>query len=103
MWKTTRLFDFFGKYQKGRPRIEYALTLDKVFSTWIRDRIADFGFIDDQDFLTILLKTPNGGRPITEYFITLDMAKELAMVGGTVRIEYFEKAIDKFKSILENA
>ena len=50
------------------------------FANWIKSRIADFGFIDDQDFLTILSKTPNGGRPSREYFITLDMAKELSMV-----------------------
>ena len=30
------------------------------FANWIKSRIADFGFIDDQDFLTILSKTPNG-------------------------------------------
>ena len=50
------------------------------FANWIKNRIADFGFIDGQDFLTILSKTPNGGRPSTEYFITINMAKELAMV-----------------------
>ena len=50
------------------------------FANWIKSRIADFGFIDGQDFLTILSKTPNGGRPSREYYITLDMAKELAMV-----------------------
>ena len=50
------------------------------FANWIKSRIADFGFIDGQDFLTILSKTPNGGRPSREYYISLDMAKELAMV-----------------------
>ena len=34
----------------------------RKFANWIKSRIADFGFIDDQDFLTILSKTPNGGR-----------------------------------------
>ena len=53
------------------------------FANWIKSRIADFGFIDGQDFLTILSKTPNGGRPSREYHITLDMAKELAMVERT--------------------
>ena len=47
------------------------------FANWIKSRIADFGFIDNQDFLTILSKTSNGGRPSREYYITLDMAKEL--------------------------
>ena len=50
------------------------------FANWIKSRIADFGFIDGQDFLTILSKTPNSGRPSREYYISLDMAKELSMV-----------------------
>ena len=29
------------------------------FANWIKSRIADFGFIDGQDFLTILSKTPS--------------------------------------------
>ena len=45
------------------------------FANWIKSRIADFGFIKDQDFLTILSKAPNGGRPSREYYISLDMMK----------------------------
>ena len=40
------------------------------FANWIKSRIADFGFIDGQDFLTILSKTPKGGRPSREYLVT---------------------------------
>ncbi|WP_392559368.1 antA/AntB antirepressor family protein [Orbus mooreae] len=50
------------------------------FTNWIQSRIADYGFIEGKDFLINLLKTPNGGRPSKEYFITIDMAKELSMV-----------------------
>ena len=45
------------------------------FANWIKSRIADFGFIDGQDFLTILSKTPNSGRPSREYYISLGMMK----------------------------
>ena len=50
------------------------------FSAWIAKRIEKYGFVQDQDFLINLSKTPTGGRPTTDYHITLDMAKELSMV-----------------------
>ncbi|WP_334473406.1 antA/AntB antirepressor family protein [Arsenophonus sp. PmNCSU2021_1] len=50
------------------------------FADWIKDRIQQYGFIESQDFIVILGKTPNGGRPTKEYAISLDMAKELSMV-----------------------
>ena len=50
------------------------------FANWIKNRIEKYGFIENHDFLITLSKTPNGGRPSQEYFITLDMAKQLAMV-----------------------
>ena len=50
------------------------------FSNWIKNRVEKYGFVENVDFLIILSKTPNGGRPSQEYFITLDMAKQLAMV-----------------------
>ncbi|MFS1583842.1 MAG: antA/AntB antirepressor family protein, partial [Candidatus Arsenophonus phytopathogenicus] len=48
------------------------------FADWIKDRIQQYGFIESQDFIVILGKTPNGGRPAKEYHISLDMAKELS-------------------------
>ena len=35
--------------------------------------------MENQDFL-VATKKPNGGRPAIEYHLTLDMAKEVAMV-----------------------
>lgn len=53
------------------------------FSTWIKNRIADYDFVENQDFITAPQKygTANGGYATRkEYYITLDMAKELSMV-----------------------
>lgn len=58
------------------------LEVGKDFSTWMNDRIQQYGFLENQDFVIF----PNTGeksgrgRPTKEYAITLDMAKELAMV-----------------------
>lgn len=51
------------------------------FATWIKDRIEQYGFAEDLDFFGISRKT--GGRPRADYFLTINMAKELAMVERT--------------------
>lgn len=48
------------------------------FANWIKSRIHEYGFKENDDFLTNLSKSH--GRPSKDYIITLDMAKELAMV-----------------------
>lgn len=54
----------------------------RQFSDWIKQRIAEYDFIENQDFVSFSqnCEKPKGGRPTTEYAITLDMAKELSMV-----------------------
>ena len=68
----------------ARELHEY-LEVKRDFSTWFKDRVFEYGFIENVDFVVDtfspnLGKTPNGGRPRTEYHITLGLAKELAMV-----------------------
>ena len=52
------------------------------FSTWIKSRIEKYGFVENQDFVVFhkKMENPQGGRPAIEYQISLDMAKELAIV-----------------------
>lgn len=57
------------------------------FSTWIKKRIADYGFVEGVDFVQNTFPQKNGtlesityGRSKIEYYISLDMAKELSMV-----------------------
>ncbi|MBD9419844.1 antA/AntB antirepressor family protein [Achromobacter sp. ACM04] len=58
------------------------LEVGKDFSTWIKDRIDQYAFVEHQDFevFTEIGENLRGGRPIKEYVLTLDMAKELSMV-----------------------
>lgn len=71
------------------------------FNDWISRRIDEYGFEEGKDFYSKLSKSH--GRPSKEYFISLDMAKELAMVenneqGRKIR-QYFievEKNARKF-------
>ncbi len=74
------------------------------FSNWITDRIQKYGFIENIDFTTILLKS-TGGRPRTEYALTLDTVKEIAMVenneqGRKIR-RYFIEVEKKARNMFE--
>lgn len=55
------------------------LEVGSAFKDWIARRIADYGFSEGHDFCSFLSES-QGGRPAKEYALTLDMAKELAMV-----------------------
>lgn len=50
------------------------------FANWVQNRIENYGFSEGEEFLIVLLKTPDGGRPRKEYYFKMDAAKELAMV-----------------------
>lgn len=50
------------------------------FNDWVSRRITEYAFEEGKDFYSELSKTSSGGRPSREYHISLDMAKELAMV-----------------------
>lgn len=60
------------------------LEVGKDFSSWIKDRINAYGFGDGADFLSFEAAPQNGGAgnrgARIEYALSLDMAKELAMV-----------------------
>ncbi|WP_421239148.1 antA/AntB antirepressor family protein [Aeromonas enteropelogenes] len=58
------------------------LTVGRDFSNWIKNRIAEYGFIDGLDYVVFAKsgENPLGGRPQKEYALSLNMAKELAMV-----------------------
>ena len=49
------------------------------FDVWIERRIKEYEFIINSDFCSFVIES-SGGRPSTEYHISIDMAKELAMV-----------------------
>lgn len=60
------------------------LEIGRDFSNWIKARIQQYSFVENDDFVLIRqngrIKIQGGDRKSLDYFITLDMAKELAMV-----------------------
>lgn len=55
------------------------LNVNTQFKDWIARRIEEYDFQENSDFCSFLSES-TGGRPSKEYYVTLDMAKELAMV-----------------------
>ena len=55
------------------------LEVRSKFADWIKNRISEYDFVENQDFVTFS-KNLEKGRPRLEYALTLDMAKELSMV-----------------------
>lgn len=59
------------------------LGVGKDFSTWIKDRIEKYGFTEGEDYSPTLGNRSFGfGKPKTEYHLSLDMGKELAILEG---------------------
>jgi phage anti-repressor protein len=76
----------------------------KDFSNWIKDRIEQYDFLENQDFVCspVLATNGKGGHNRKDYHITLDMAKELAMVErnekGKQARQYFIECEKRLKS-----
>ncbi|WP_336340795.1 antA/AntB antirepressor family protein [Enterobacter cloacae] len=60
------------------------LGVRKDFSSWIRERIAYYGFIENEDFILLThfgeQRKGRGGHNRKDYHLTIHTAKELAMV-----------------------
>ncbi len=59
----------------------------RQFTDWIKQRIEQYDFVEGVDYLIhkFVNNPETGGRPTIDYFISLDMAKELSMVENNVQ------------------
>lgn len=57
------------------------LNIETPFKKWI-DRMCEYGFEESKDFWTKMSES-TGGRPSTEYELTIDMAKQICMIQRT--------------------
>ncbi|MCG7657149.1 phage antirepressor KilAC domain-containing protein [Wielerella bovis] len=64
--------------------LHHFLAVKSKFADWFKNRVNEYTFVENQDFVSLSKILENGGRMI-EYFISLDMAKELSMVERTPR------------------
>jgi phage anti-repressor protein len=79
------------------------LEVKTPFHKWIQKRVAEYELRLEIDFWTFLSET--NGRPKTEYYLSLDTAKELSMVErgekGKQARKYFIEAEKKLKEVVQ--
>ena len=83
------------------------LEVKTQFKDWIKRRIDEYEFIENQDFEVSLIFEQNskGGRPSKEYTLSIDMAKELSMIErsdkGKLARQYFIECERKLKEVIQ--
>ena len=98
------------------------LKVGRDFSNWIKDRIDKYDFVEDLDYFVAIAKFGDGQKPNKtgkivdaktgkvlpkDYVISVDMAKELAMlenseIGKMVR-KYFIRVEGEFQKVMRIA
>ena len=74
------------------------LNIGTRFNDWF-PRMMEYGFAEGADFYSKMSKTDNGGRPSTDYEISVDMAKQICMIQRTPE----GKAVRQYLIDLEKA
>ena len=96
-----------GKQAVSARELHFFLESSQEFANWMKNRIEKYGFIENQDYIVFdnFIKNPSGGRPSIEYALTINAAKELAMVEGNDRgrqaRQYFIACEEKSKLPLD--
>lgn len=100
-----KIREVHGKRLVNARELHEFLENKRQFTDWIKQRIEQYGFIQNEDF-TISQICEKGGRPRNEYALTIEMAKELSMVEnndkGREARKYFiqcEKKLNKVKQL----
>lgn len=78
------------------------------FSTWIKNRIEKYDFVENEDYTLLhnfVEQTGRGGHNKKEYALTLDTAKEISMVEGNEKGKqarrYFIECEKKLKEVIQ--
>lgn len=107
-----------GQVISARELYEF-LEVERVFTSWIKGRIEKYEFLENSDFVVVWNDTQNGvvveynGNSnsmskkgySSDYFITMDMAKEISMIEnnekGRQARKYFIQCEKKYVHMLE--
>ena len=82
MEEIIKITEYNGKRAVNARELHQFLESKQQFANWIQNRIEKYGFVENQDFCSFnkVIKRETGATTITEYALSVDMAKELSMV-----------------------
>ncbi|WP_051959892.1 antA/AntB antirepressor family protein [Sphingobacterium sp. ML3W] len=80
MEEIIKINDHNGQSVVSARELHEFLESKRDFSTWIKQRIQKYGFVENDDFSRFTQKVEANNATSIEYALTLDTAKELAMV-----------------------
>jgi anti-repressor protein len=94
-----------NKFVDGRELHSF-LALGRDFTSWLKEKIEKYEFIENMDYVVTLTKTGERQNVIKhDYTLTLDTAKEISMVEnnekGKQARKYFIEVEKKFKEIIQ--
>ena len=79
------------------------------FSTWIKNRISEYDFVEAQDFVRfhkkwrrIMQHSSKTGQVAIEYFVSVGMAKQLAMVENNEKCSIIKSCLSKISKTIES-
>lgn len=97
-------------YQDGNGQVADArelhnfLGIKRQFADWIKDRIEKYGFVENEDYVSLSQKCEGNNATRIDYYLTIDTAKEIAMVEnnkkGKEARRYFIEVEKKLKGNL---
>lgn len=77
-----QLFDYNGGKAMYARQLHSALGVQSIFTNWC-NRMFEYGFYEGIDYFEVFSQNginPKGGRRSTDFILTLDCAKEIAML-----------------------
>lgn len=105
MEELIRITEHNGKQAVSARELHNFLESKREFATWMKDRIRKYGLIENQDYVSFdeIVKRETGSSVRIEYALSIDCAKELAMVEGNTKgkqaRQYFIACEKKLKQV----
>ena len=84
------------KYKINLRELYQLLEIDTVFSIWFSDKVEEFHFVEDRDFIRHM-KSPRDMNCVVDYFATLRMANKLSE--GVKKVRHFLIGYEEKKEV----